>query len=65
MKEYKADAIKNVVLLGHLGSGKTSLAESLAFISGAIDKKGSVEKRIQFQISLQRSKQNLVLYHLV
>ncbi len=45
MKEYKADAIKNVVLLGHLGSGKTSLAESLAFISGAIDKKGSVEKK--------------------
>ena len=45
MNEYKANAIKNVVLLGHLGSGKTSLAESLAFISGQIDKKGSVEKK--------------------
>ncbi|HOO44134.1 MAG TPA: GTP-binding protein, partial [Bacillota bacterium] len=45
MNEYKANAIKNVVLLGHLGSGKTSLAESLALISGRIDKKGSVEKK--------------------
>jgi len=45
MKEYKANALKNVILLGHLGSGKTSLAESLAYISGAIDKKGSVEKK--------------------
>ncbi len=45
MKEYKANAIKNVILLGHLGSGKTSLAESLAFISGAIEKKGTVEKK--------------------
>lgn len=45
MNEYKADALKNVILLGHLGSGKTSLSESLAFISGAIDKKGTVEKK--------------------
>ncbi|MFA7106991.1 MAG: elongation factor G [Candidatus Izemoplasmatales bacterium] len=45
MNEYKANALKNVILLGHLGSGKTSLSESLAFISGAIDKKGSIEKK--------------------
>lgn len=45
MNEYKADALKNVILLGHLGCGKTSLSESLAFVSGAIDKKGSIEKK--------------------
>ncbi len=45
MNEYKANALKNVILLGHLGCGKTSLSESLAFISGAIEKKGSVEKK--------------------
>lgn len=45
MKEYSAEFLKNVVVLGHLGSGKTSLVESLAFISGAIDKKGEVEKK--------------------
>lgn len=45
MNEYKADALKNVILLGHLGCGKTSLSESLAFVSGAIDKKGNIEKK--------------------
>lgn len=45
MKEYKANALRNVILLGHLGSGKTSLVESLAYISGGIDKKGSIEKK--------------------
>jgi len=45
MKEYKANALRNVILLGHLGSGKTSLSESLAYISGAIGKKGSIEKK--------------------
>ena len=43
MNEYKANALRNVILLGHLGSGKTSLSESLAFTDGAIDKKGSIE----------------------
>ncbi len=45
MKEYSAEFLKNVIILGHLGSGKTSLTESLAFISGAIDKKGEVERK--------------------
>ena len=45
MKEYKANALRNVIVLGHLGSGKTSLVESLAYISGGIEKKGSIEKK--------------------
>jgi len=45
MNEYLVKNIKNVILLGHLGSGKTSLAESLAFVSGRIEKKGEVEKK--------------------
>lgn len=45
MREYHSKAIRNVAILGHLGSGKTSLAESLLFLCGAIDKKGEVEKK--------------------
>ena len=31
MKTYPSEAIKNVMLAGHGGSGKTSLAEALLF----------------------------------
>ena len=31
MKVYRTDEIRNVVLLGHGGSGKTSLAEAMAY----------------------------------
>jgi len=45
MKEYKTNEIRNVAILGHLGSGKTSFLESVLFISKAIEKKGEVEKK--------------------
>ena len=37
---YSVNAIRNVVLLGHSGSGKSALAESLLYITGAIDRMG-------------------------
>jgi len=36
--------IRNVVLLSHQGAGKTSLAESMLFSAGAIQRLGSVEE---------------------
>lgn len=39
---YSIDKIRNIVLLGHGSSGKTSLAESMLFITGAIDRQGKV-----------------------
>lgn len=40
---YSTDKIRNVVLLGHSGCGKTSLAEAMLFNSGAINRLGRVE----------------------
>jgi len=37
---YTANSIRNIVLLGHSGSGKSALAESLLYMTGAIDRMG-------------------------
>lgn len=39
---YQTSNIRNICLLGHGNSGKTSLAESMLFTSGAIDRLGKV-----------------------
>ena len=37
---YSIDKIRNICLLGHGGNGKTSLAESMLFLTGATDRLG-------------------------
>ncbi len=42
MDVYRTDRIRNVVLLGHGGAGKTSLVEAMAYLSGITSRLGKV-----------------------
>ncbi len=42
MNVYTTDKIRNVVLLGHGGCGKTSLAEAMAYLAGLTNRMGTV-----------------------
>ncbi len=42
MDIYRSDRIRNVVLLGHGGAGKTTLTEAMAYISGITSRLGKV-----------------------
>lgn len=70
MKEFSPDSIKNIALIGHAGSGKTSLNEMLLYAAGSTTRLGKVEEgntisdytanEIEKKISISLSASNLV-----
>lgn len=45
MAEFDTSHVKNIVLLGHAGTGKTTLAECMLFEAGLLSRRGSVQER--------------------
>lgn len=59
---HNTTEIRNVVFMGHSGSGKTSLAETMLFEAGAITRKGSVEEgnTVSDFSSLEKERRNSI-----
>ena len=45
MKVYQTSDIRNIALVGGAKSGKTSMAEAMAFCGGLINRRGSVDTK--------------------
>ena len=45
MKVYQTTDIRNIALVGGAKSGKTSMAEAMAFCGGLINRRGSVDSK--------------------
>lgn len=45
MAEFDTAHVKNIVLLGHAGSGKTTLTECMLFEAGIINRRGTIEEK--------------------
>jgi elongation factor G len=43
MKDYPTERLRNVVVIGHSGTGKTTFSEAALFASGAITRQGRVD----------------------
>lgn len=44
MDKYGLENIRNVVLLGHSGTGKSSLSEAILFTAGVINRLGKIDE---------------------
>lgn len=68
MKTYNTDSIRNVVLLGNAGSGKTTLAEAMLYEGKVIERRGSIDAKntvsdcTEIEQNYQRSIYSTVLF---
>ena len=68
MKVYQTQDIRNIALIGGNRTGKTTLAETMAFHGGVISRRGTVEDKNtlsdyrEVELERQQSIQSSVLY---
>ena len=43
MSKYESKSLRNVAIIGHGGTGKTTLCESLLYVAGKSDRPGRVD----------------------
>ena len=43
MREYRSESIRNIAVVGHGASGKTTLVDALAFVSGSSKRHGTIK----------------------
>lgn len=62
MNVYDSSRIRNIILLGHAGSGKTTLAETMLFEAGAIQRRGSIKEKntVSDSHAIEREKEKSV-----
>ena len=69
MTRYDSSNIRNVAILGHQGSGKTSLVEALYYVTGGTSTKGDVTKKTSVSdylaLSISLVMMTLLVKHLV
>ena len=59
MAVFEPDQFRNIVLVGHTGAGKTSLAEALLFKAGVTNRLGSVQDGSSILDTTEEEKEKL------
>ena len=63
MKEYLSKDVRNVVLLGHSGSGKSALVEAALYLTKAVDRMGkTVDGTSAMDYDPEESKRGLSVF---
>lgn len=60
MNNYEVKNIRNIAILGHQGSGKSTLSEAILNVAGVINKKGEIEKGTTISDYTKEEKSRLI-----